>query len=255
MARRSRMFREGFGEPVYRGEVFYGRNYSGLDYSFDTDFFSELKEKVWEGISKGGYVEVEGPNGRARLELPEDSEYYDYIDPDDCVVWCDRYGKCTPGEVTLYDAIGVEDAKYESVMSKRKRTRMTEANKGYSSAVYQALDSDFRDGWSGKVDPVYVSDQVELWLMNDKPCYDNIFNTRMKAHSVAYAAMLSLFQDVVDRYDVKVRVTSEMAKQWLKRNGMNYIEVLKPVVSRVEEEREERKSYENESYRRRRRFR
>ena len=75
-----------------------------------------------------------------------------------------------------------------------------EANKGYSSAVYKALDDDFKDGWSGKVDPVYVSDQVELWLMNDKPCYDNIFNNRMKAHSVAYSAMLSLFQDVVDRY-------------------------------------------------------
>lgn len=129
----------------------------------------------------------------------------------------------------------------------RKTRGLSEADKGYSSAVYRALDEDFKDGWSGKVDPVYVSDQIELWLMNDKPCYDNIFNNRMKAHSVAYSAMLSLFQDVVDRYDVKVRVTSEMAKQWLKRNGMDYKEVLKPVISRVEEEREERKSEASES--------
>ena len=126
-----------------------------------------------------------------------------------------------------------------------------EANKGYSSAVYKALDDDFKDGWSGKVDPVYVSDQVELWLMNDKPCYDNIFNNRMKAHSVAYSAMLSLFQDVVGRYDVKVRVTSEMAKQWLKKNGMNYVDVLKPVVDRVEEERAERKAETKESFKNR----
>lgn len=162
-----------------------------------------------------------------------------------------------PGEKWFYGQTVLTDTGYNRKLESRKRrmhrSSMTEANKGYSSAVYQALDEDFMDGWSKKVDPVYVSDQVELWLMNDKPCYDNIFNTRMKAHSVAYAAMLSLFQDVVDRYDVKVRVTSEMAKQWLKRNGMDYKEVLKPVVARVEEEREERKAETKESVRRRRR--
>ena len=69
-----------------------------------------------------------------------------------------------------------------------------------------------------------------------------MFNNRRKPYSVAYEAMLSLFQDVADRYDTGVRVTSEMAKRWLSKNDMDYKEVLKPVIARVEEEKEERKN-------------
>lgn len=120
-----------------------------------------------------------------------------------------------------------------------------EVNKGYSSKVYDALTSDFADS-DGYVDADYISDQVELWLMNTRKLYDEIFNGRRKPHVVAYEAMLSLFQDVARRYDTGVRITSEMAKQWLKRNGLNYVEVLEPVIARINEERDERKA-ENES--------
>lgn len=122
-----------------------------------------------------------------------------------------------------------------------KKLRINEANKGYSSKVYNALQSDFADS-DGKVDPVYLSDQVELWLMNTKKLYDQMFNNRRKPYSVAYEAMLDLFQDVADRYDTGVRVTSEMAKRWLSKNGMDYKEVLKPVIARVEEEKEEHRN-------------
>ena len=128
-----------------------------------------------------------------------------------------------------------------------KRLYINEANKGYSSKVYDALQADFADS-DGKVDPVYLSDQVELWLMNTRKLYDQMFNNRRKSYSVAYEAMLDLFQDIADRYDTGVRVTSEMAKRWLSKNGMDYKEVLKPVIARVEEEKEERR---NESVSRR----
>ena len=122
-----------------------------------------------------------------------------------------------------------------------KKLRIDEANKGYSAKVYDALQADFADS-DGTVDPVYLSDQVELWLMNTKKIYDQMFNNRRKSYSVAYEAMLDLFQDVADRYDTGVRVTSEMAKRWLSKNGMDYKEVLKPVIAKIDEEKEERKN-------------
>jgi hypothetical protein len=113
-----------------------------------------------------------------------------------------------------------------------------EVDKGYSRQVYQALDDSFKDS-DGKAELVYISDAVDMWLFNTKRLYDEIFNKRRKATSIAYEALIDLFQDTVDGYDVKVRVTSEMVKQWFKRVGLSYIDALKPVVDKIEEEREE----------------
>lgn len=113
-----------------------------------------------------------------------------------------------------------------------------EVDKGYSRQVYQALDDSFKDS-DGKAELVYISDAVDMWLFNTKKLYDEIFNKRRKATSIAYEALIDLFQDTVDGYDVKVRVTSEMVKQWFKRAGLSYIDALKPVVDKIEEEREE----------------
>lgn len=120
-----------------------------------------------------------------------------------------------------------------------------EADKGYSRAVYQALDDAFRDS-DGKAELVYISDAVDMWLFNTKKLYDEIFNKRRKATSIAYEALIDLFQDTVNGYDVKVRVTSEMVKQWFKRAGLSYIDALKPVVDKIEEEREEANAQKKE---------
>ena len=113
-----------------------------------------------------------------------------------------------------------------------------EVDNGYSRQVYQALDDSFKDS-DGKAELVYISDAVDMWLFNTKRLYDEIFNKRRKATSIAYEALIDLFQDTVDGYDVKVRVTSEMVKQWFKRAGLSYIDALKPVVDKIEEERAE----------------
>ena len=117
----------------------------------------------------------------------------------------------------------------------RKKRSVTEANKGYSSAVYQALDDTYVSEWDGKVD-------VELFIWNTEEYYNEIFNTRRPAHSVAYSGLLGLFQLNVTDYDVNVRITSEMVKQWLKKHGIDYVKLLKPVVDKIEEERAERKA-------------
>lgn len=123
----------------------------------------------------------------------------------------------------------------------RKKRSVTEANKGYSSAVYQALDDTYVSEWDGKVDPDFIADNVELFIWNTKEYYDEIFNTRRPAHSVAYSGLLGLFQLNVTDYDVNVRITSEMVKQWLKKHGLDYVKLLKPIVDKIEEERAERK--------------
>lgn len=121
-----------------------------------------------------------------------------------------------------------------------------EVNKGYSAEVYNALDSDFKSEWDNKVDANYLTDQVELWLYNTEELEREIYNTRRKPHSIAYAAMLDLFQDVVMRYsNRKIQVTSDMAKRWLTKNGLKYEEVLAPIVARIEEDRADNKKTES----------
>ena len=135
---------------------------------------------------------------------------------------------------------------------KRKKP-VTEANKGYSSAVYQALDDTYVSEWDGKVDPDFIADNVELFIWNTKEYYDEIFNTRRPAHSVAYSGLLGLFQLNVTDYDVNVRITSEMVKQWLKKHGIDYVKLLKPIVDKIEEERAERKAESKKEFVRSRR--
>lgn len=124
----------------------------------------------------------------------------------------------------------------------RKKRSVTESNKGYSSAVYQALDDTYVSEWDGKVDPDFITDNVELFIWNTEEYYNEIFNTRRPAHSVAYSGLLGLFQLNVTDYDVNVRITSEMVKQWLKKHGLDYVKLLKPIVDKIEEERAERKA-------------
>lgn len=124
----------------------------------------------------------------------------------------------------------------------RKKRSVTEANKGYSSAVYQALDDTYVSEWDGKVDPDFITDNVELFIWNTEEYYNEIFNTRRPAHSVAYSGLLGLFQLNVTDYDVNVRITSEMVKQWLKKHDLDYVKLLKPIVDKIEEERAERKA-------------
>ena len=54
-------------EPKYHASSYYGTNYSGLEDDFATDDPSALVDWIWEHAAHGGYIEVEGPKNRIRL--------------------------------------------------------------------------------------------------------------------------------------------------------------------------------------------
>ena len=152
-------------------------------------------------------------------------------------------------DILVSDTVDTTYATAESFRRNGRRT-VKEANKGYSAKVYQILDDTYVSETDGKVDPDFISDNVDLYIFNDRDSYFNgIKNTRRKATSVAYDGLLNLFQVNIDDAEGKVRITSEMAKQWLKKHGIDYITLLKPVVDHIEQYREENK---NESFKKNR---
>ena len=73
-----------YNAKAYIGE--YGRH--GLMDSIETDDFEELKDWCWEKIHDGVWLSVDNDEtgSYAYLELPEDAEYLDYYDLDDCII-------------------------------------------------------------------------------------------------------------------------------------------------------------------------
>lgn len=67
-------------EPKYYARSYYGTNYSGLEDDFYTDNPSELVDWIWEHASRGGYIEVEGPKNRIRLDPDDLAERVEFGD-------------------------------------------------------------------------------------------------------------------------------------------------------------------------------
>lgn len=115
-----RTMKESYGDTRYEGRSYYGTNFSGIEDDLYTDDFSELEDWTWEKVNKGGCVEVvdTATGNRARLVLPEDSEYYDYIDTQDCIIWSDKYGDRDEKDVSLYQCLS--ESKKRSFDKKNK---------------------------------------------------------------------------------------------------------------------------------------
>lgn len=116
-----------------------------------------------------------------------------------------------------------------------------EVNKGFTSSVQDVLDELYVDE-SGNIYEDYLADNVDIWLYNTRKLYDQIWNTRRKSYSVAYEAMLDLFQTNVndELYPKKVYITSDMVKRWFTKHNADFKEILKPVVEKIEEDRLEK---------------
>lgn len=112
-----------------------------------------------------------------------------------------------------------------------------EVNKGYTSSVQSALDDLYVE--DGKIIENYLVDNIDLFLFNTREFYDQIKNKRRKSYSIAYEAMLGLFQINVDDYldGGSVRVTSDMIKRWLNKYGVDYKQLLIPIIEKIDEER------------------
>lgn len=114
-----------------------------------------------------------------------------------------------------------------------------EVNKGYTSSVQSALDDLYVE--NGKIIEDYLIDSIDIWLFNTEKLYNEIKNRRRKSYSIAYEAMLDLFQSNVNDYLEKgsVRVTSDMVKRWFNKYGVDFKQLLVPIVEKIDEEREE----------------
>lgn len=64
----------------YHAYSYYGKNYSGLEDDFITDDPSKVVDWIWEHAAKGGYVELEGPDGYVRLDPDELAERVEFGD-------------------------------------------------------------------------------------------------------------------------------------------------------------------------------
>lgn len=114
-----------------------------------------------------------------------------------------------------------------------------EVDKGYTSSVQSVLDDLYVE--NGKIIENYLVDNIDIWLFNTRKLYDEIKNKRRKSYSIAYEAMLDLFQTNADDnlYPKKVRVTSDMVKRWFSKYGVDFKQVLVPIVEKIDEAREE----------------
>ena len=94
-------------EATYYVESYYDGDFRGLEDDLNTDDFSEAFDWIWEKLNKGGFVwitdNVSGQN--VKLALPEDNEYYDYIDPNDCIIWSSKYGENIDLNTDLYELL------------------------------------------------------------------------------------------------------------------------------------------------------
>lgn len=203
---------------------------------FNSPFDSKRdKERPYLYITKHGI----GPG-----TIPKDVELIKYEDIDDnyTVIWLDR--PLSTKELEYYDIypetrndkllrmLGREDLLSESKTIK-------EVNKGYTSSVQSALDDLYVE--DGKIIEDYLVDNIDLFLFNTRKFYDEIKNKRRKSYSVAYEAMLGLFQTNVNDYvdSGTIRVTSDMVKRWFNKYGVDFKQLLIPVIEKIDEEREE----------------
>lgn len=126
---------------------------------------------------------------------------------------------------------------YIDELDESKNKSLTEVDKGYTSKVQSILDELYVE--DNKIITNYLTDNVDLYLFNTEKLYNEIKNKRRKSYSIAYEAMLELFQINVDDYldGNKIRVTSDMIKRWFTKYNVDFKDILKPIVEKIDEER------------------
>lgn len=118
---------------------------------------------------------------------------------------------------------------------------LKEKDLGYTSSAQSVWNELYVDPDTNKIYEDYLVDSVDMWLFNTESLYNELKNKRRKSYSIVYEALLSLFQSNVNDnlYPKKVRITSEMVQSWFRKHNADFKVVLKPVVDKVEEERQE----------------
>lgn len=133
--------------------------------------------------------------------------------------------------------------------------KLSESNGyGVSEMIYDILDGHYSSS-SGDINEQYLQDDVYMWLKNEQRLAKEITNTRRKVTAIVWQAFINLInyygnEEYGSGYGWKM--DQKAVQRWFKKYGADYKEVLAPVVSEVEQLRNERLG-KKESVRTRRR--
>lgn len=112
--------------------------------------------------------------------------------------------------------------------------------KSSKAATFAAMRQ-YIDQSTGRIDEEYLNRILQINLDNVEPLYNEMMNTRRKAHVVAWAA---LEQEANGRISFEfdesepMTATSEHLKDWLNKYGRGY-ETIAETVKYIEDERKE----------------
>lgn len=140
------------------------------------------------------------------------------------------------GEETIIPEEEVSEETLEDILDESKEIK-TEAN-GTDDAV-KAILGFHVDGDEGKLDEDWLLNDIELQIQNTESLANGVTNTRRPAHSVAYDGLITSINSKANR-----RLTSPQIQAGFKKLGIDFKELLKPVVDHI---KEIRKDIENES--------
>lgn len=99
------MIKENLGFTYYV-ESYYNGNFKGLEDDLNSDDFSEVMDWIQEKLNSGRFVRVtDNVSGQNARLASYGSEYYDYVDPNDCIIWSSRYGENIDLNANLYDIL------------------------------------------------------------------------------------------------------------------------------------------------------
>lgn len=88
---------------------------------------------------------------------------------------------------------------------------------------------------NGKIDVDWLNNDIELNIYNTKYLYDMAINPRRQAHTVAFTGLIETLNNRISSDNL----TSQQVKAGFSKLGLDYKEVLKPVVEYIEERRQE----------------
>ena len=106
--------------------------------------------------------------------------------------------------------------------------------------AYKALNERFTN-LKGKVDEDELEATIRLEVLNDRSLESQLRkDSRTKAHSVAWQALVNAFNTYLEWYECKKHnLTSEQVKGWFKYNNSDFKKALEKSVKMIEELREE----------------
>lgn len=106
--------------------------------------------------------------------------------------------------------------------------------------AYKALNERFTN-LKGKVDEDELEATIRLEVLSNRSLESQLRkNSRTKAHSVAWQALLNAFNSYLEWYECdKHSLTSEQVKGWFKYNNSDFKKALEKSVKMIEELRAE----------------